>query len=193
MFEGLPDRHFRCILADPPWRFRTWNEENQAKAASNHYDLMTTRDICRLPVERLAARDSILFLWVSNPQLEDGLRVMRSWGFQYKTVAFTWAKTSRASGMFLPKWHMALGYWTRANSEQVLLGVKGKPVRLAKDVRQLIVSRVREHSRKPDDAYSRIERLCDGPRLELFGRQQRLGWTVCGNETSKFPTNSGAA
>lgn len=187
MFDGLPDRHFRCILADPPWRFRTWNEDNQAKSASNHYSLMTTRDICHLPVERHAAKDAVLLLWVSNPQLEDGFRVMRSWGFEYKTVAFTWAKTSRSTqASWSPKWHMALGYWTRANSEICLLGVRGKPKRLSKGVRQLIVAPVREHSRKPDETHDRIEQLCDGPRLELFGRQRRPGWEVRGNQTDKF-------
>jgi N6-adenosine-specific RNA methylase IME4 len=137
-----------------------------------------------------------LFLWITDPMLPQGLEVMEAWGFRYSTVAFTWAKVSRSSeATWAPKWHMGLGYWTRSNPETCLLGVRGSPKRLAKDVRQLITAPVREHSRKPEDAYTGIERLCDGPRLELFGRQSRPGWEVRGAEATKFddapqsPTN----
>lgn len=187
LLDGLPKKHFGCVVADPPWRFRSWNETNQHKAASRHYDLMTTHDIASLPVAEYAADDSVLLLWVSNPMLPQALWVMAAWGFEYKTVAFTWAKTSRTTqASWSPKWHMALGYWSRANTEMVLLGTRGKPKRLAKNVRQLIIEPVREHSRKPEEARDRAERLCSGPYLELFGREQRPNWEIRGNESGKF-------
>jgi N6-adenosine-specific RNA methylase IME4 len=115
------------------------------------------------------------------------LEVMAAWGFTYKTIGFVWAKTtSRTDMSWAPKYHMGLGYWTRANVEIVLLGVRGKPKRTGKGVRQLIVAPKREHSRKPDEFYERAERLCDGPYLELFSRQSRPGWSAFGNEVGKF-------
>lgn len=187
MFDALEEGKFKCILADPPWRFRAWSETKQAKAASRHYHLMTTNDIAALPVARFADRNCILFLWATNPMLPAAFEVMQAWGFTYKTVAFTWAKSSRNTQLsWAPKLHKGLGYWTRANTETCLLGVKGKPKRLSKGVDQLIFEPIREHSRKPDEVHTRIERLCDGPRLELFGREERPGWTVRGDEVTKF-------
>lgn len=143
---------------------------------------MSIADIAALPVVDMAADDCTLFLWAVRPLLPEALDVGRAWGFTYKTTAFTWAKTTRVSGA----WHMGLGYWTRANPEDCLLFTRGHPRRLAKDVRQLIVAPVREHSRKPDEVYARVERLVGGPYLEMFARQQWPGWTVWGNETGKF-------
>lgn len=189
-FGGLPRGHFRTICADPPWRFRTWSETNQAKSPSKHYDLMTLDDIKALPVASLAADDAVLLLWSVNPMIPHALEVMTAWGFTYKTIGFVWAKTtSRTDMSWAPKYHMGLGYWTRANVEIVLLGVRGKPKRTGKGVRQLIVAPKREHSRKPDEFYERAERLCDGPYLELFSRQSRPGWSAFGNEAGKFDAN----
>ena len=173
---------FAVIAADPPWRFRTWSETNQSRAASRHYGLMTLDDIRALPVADIAAADCALFLWATNPMLPEALGVISAWGFTYRTVAFTWAKrtpTDRA-------WHMGLGYWNRQNTEQCLLAMRGKPKRLARDVRQLIVAPRREHSRKPEEAYERIEQLLAGPYLDLFSRERRSGWTGWGNEPDRF-------
>jgi len=186
-FGDLPRGHYRAICSDPPWRFRTWSETNQQKSASRYYSLMTTAEIAALPVSDLAADDCALFLWATNPNLPEALEVMAAWGFTYKTVAFTWAKTTpRTDGSWAPKWHSGLGYWSRANSELCLLGIRGKPKRLAKDVRQLVVAPRREHSRKPDEVYSAIERLVPGPYLEMFARRTRPGWDAFGNESTKF-------
>ncbi len=106
---------------------------------------------------------------------------MHEWGFEYKTAAFTWAKTTSKDN-----WHFGCGYWTRANAELCLLGTRGTPKRLSRAVRQLLISPVREHSRKPDETHERIERLVAGPYLELFARQSRPGWTTWGNEADKF-------
>lgn len=176
---------YATILADPPWRFRTWSESNQKKSAKNHYSLMELDDIKALPVGELAAENSILFLWACNPMIPHALAVMDAWGFKYKTVALTWAKQSSTG----TKWHMGLGYWTRQNTEQCFLGVRGKPKALARDVRQLLVAPRREHSRKPDQQYAAIERLAAGPRVELFARHRREGWDQAfSNQADKFPT-----
>lgn len=186
-FHNLPKRHFGAICGDPPWRYRTWSETNQHKSASKHYGLMTTDEIKALPVSDLAAEDCVLFLWCINPMLPQGFEVMSAWGFTFKTVAFCWAKTtSRTDQSWVPKYHVGLGHWSRANVEICLLGTRGKPKRLAKDVRQLIVEPRREHSRKPDQFFKSVERLTAGPYLELFSRTDREGWSTFGNETGKF-------
>ena len=143
---------------------------------------MDIEAIKALPVGHLAAKDSVLFLWVTDPLLREGLEVMAAWGFEYKTVAFTWVKQNKVSeGMF-----MGCGYWTRANPEMCLMGVNGNPARRDRGVRQLVTEPIREHSRKPDRIRDDIERLVDGPYLELFARQEHEGWTTWGNETEKF-------
>jgi len=140
---------------------------------------MTTADICALPIPSVAAADSILFLWATYPMLPDALRVMAAWGFTFKTVAFTWVKQNPSGTGF----HFGLGYWTRANPEICLIGIKGRPCRVSKAVPNLIISPRREHSRKPDEIRERIIELCgDVPRLELFARQKAPGWSVWGNE-----------
>jgi N6-adenosine-specific RNA methylase IME4 len=181
--SDLPVGKYGALLVDPPWRFRTWSETNQAKAASNHYSLMTLDDIKAMPIADLAASDCALFMWAVNPMIPQALEVIDAWGFRFKTVAFTWAKRTTTD----KTWHMGLGYWNRQNTEQCFLAVRGKPKRLSKSVRQLIVAPRREHSRKPDEIHDRIQSLVAGPYLELFGRQQREGWTVWGNQSDKFP------
>ncbi len=186
-FAGLMPHAAACICVDPPWRFRTWSETNQKKSASRYYNLMTNDEMLALPVADLAAKDCALFMWAVNPMLPFAFQVMEAWGFRYKTVAFCWAKTTPKSQIsWAPRYHVGLGYWSRANIELCLLGTKGKPTRIAKDVRQLIVAARREHSRKPDEVYGAIERLTPGPRVELFARTTRPGWQSWGLESTKF-------
>jgi N6-adenosine-specific RNA methylase IME4 len=192
-FGDLQRGHYAAISADPPWRFRTWSQTNQKTTASRYYGLMTTDDIAGLPVGEMAAEDAALFLWAINPMLPQALAVMEGWGFTFKTVAFTWAKTTpKANASLAPKWHFGLGYWTRANTETCLLGVRGKPKRIAKNVSQLLISPRREHSRKPDEVAERIERLVPGPYCELWARETRPGWAAWGDETTKFNTEIAA-
>ena len=176
-----------CILADPPWTFATWSRRGRDRSAERHYATMTLDDLRALPVVTWAAPDCALFMWAVRPMLPEALALGAAWGFTYKTVAFTWAKTTRVSGA----WHMGLGYWTRANPEDCLLFTRGRPRRLARDVRQLIVEPVREHSRKPDGQYERIERLVAGPRLELFARTERPGWQAWGLEAGRWTAADG--
>ncbi len=139
---------------------------------------LSNEEIIRLPVVDLAADDCALFLWVTFPNLPVGLEVLSAWGFSYKTVAFTWVKTNSRSGTPF----LGLGQWTRANAEICLLGIRGHVRRKAKDVRQVIMSPKREHSRKPDEQYERIMRLVDGPYIELFARYPWPGWDGWGLE-----------
>ena len=184
-------KRYGAILADPPWSFRAWSGNSiparKYGTADAHYPTMTMDDIAALPVANYAADDCALFCWIVWPSLPDALRVIEAWGFAYKTCGFAWVK-----GNSLPlfpddfKDKMGLGYWTRANSEVCLLATRGKPKRLNADVRQIIQAPLREHSRKPDEIYERIERLVDGPYLEMFARQRALGWDAWGNEVGKF-------
>lgn len=187
MMEDLPRNHFGAILADPPWAFKTYSGDAVPARGEQPYQTQGIDCIASLPVQEIAADDSVLFLWICWPTLPDALRVIATWGFTYKTCGFNWIK-----GNSLPlfpddfKDKMGLGYWTRANSEVCLLATRGKPKRLDAGVRQVIQAPLREHSRKPDGVHERIERLVAGPYLELFARAPRKGWTVWGNETEKF-------
>jgi N6-adenosine-specific RNA methylase IME4 len=202
-FEGLKVNHYGAILADPPWRFRTWNKQTAVQSRSTnhgtfvsaavHYKSMPTKDIRALPVGDLAAKNCALFIWISWPLLDDALAVIEAWGFKYKTCAFCWMKAHAGQlEMFeqaIPD-QMGMGYWTRANSEVCLLATRGKMKRLNADVRQAIIEPRREHSRKPSSVHGRIERLVSGPYLELFARQQRQGWDCWGEEVDKFPARA---
>jgi len=174
---------YSAIYADPPWTFQTWSERGRGRAAERHYKSTSKLDrIKTMPIEKLAADDCALFLWATWPNLDDARAVIEAWGFTYKTCAFLWVKqTKKANGL-----HFGLGYWTRANSEPCLLATRGKPKRLHADVPQIIMEPVREHSRKPDCARQRIERLVAGPYVELYARSQCPNWDHWGNETEKF-------
>lgn len=172
---------YGAILADPPWDFKVRSSKGEGRSASQHYKIMKLADIKAIPVADMAAPDCCLFLWTTDPHLPQALEVMAAWGFTFKTVAFYWAKTNRNGSFF-----KGMGYWTRANVEQVLLGTRGHPKRLAKNVERLIVAPRREHSRKPDETRERIERLAGGPYLEYNARSRRPGWTAMGDEVDKF-------
>lgn len=140
---------------------------------------MSIAEIKALPVAALAAQDCALFLWITFPMLQEGWGVMQAWGFTFKTVAFVWIKQNHKSDTLFT----GMGYWTRANAEICLLATRGHPKRQAKDVQQVMVSRIEEHSKKPAEVRRRIERLMgDVPRIELFARQVTPGWDVWGNE-----------
>jgi N6-adenosine-specific RNA methylase IME4 len=186
-FDGLPRGHFKAILADPPWPFATWSHKGQGRSGEAHYGTMTQEDMEAMPVAEIAAEDAVLFMWIVQTQIPQAVRLVEAWGFDLKSVAFYWGK-----GAGLPLFpddvllRMGMGMWTRAEFEQCWLATRGKPKRLHADVRQGIIEPRREHSRKPDCVHGRIERLVEGPYLELFARAPRAGWTVWGNETDKF-------
>ncbi|WP_370179926.1 MT-A70 family methyltransferase [Alteriqipengyuania sp.] len=193
--SALPTQHFGCILADPPWAFRTFSGENMTphRCAEDHYRTMTFDQMAEQPVAARAAKDCALFMWVVGSHLTESIALAEAWGFSYKTDAFYWLKQrlvdAQQVDMFtgdIPEPRMGFGYWTRKQVEPCLLFTKGSPKRLTASVRQTIIEPRREHSRKPDCQYDRIEALVQGPYLELFARTQRPGWTSWGNQTDKF-------
>lgn len=151
------DKKYGIIYADPAWRYRDKALAGE-RGAGCKYDVMDLEDIKRLPVKELAEDDAVLFMWVTMPFLEEAFSVMRAWGFEYKTCAFTWVKQNKKSdGLF---WGM--GNWTRANAELCLLGVRGKPKRADAGVHSVIISHVEEHSKKPAETRDRIVKLLGG-------------------------------
>lgn len=136
-------------------------------------------DIRMLPVEKIADKDSILFLWVTFPMLIEGLSVMKNWGFRYRTCAFVWVKRNKKSDGYFT----GMGFWTRANAEICLLGTRGHPKRISKAVKQICDERIMQHSKKPDVIRERIvELMGDIPRIEMFARNITEGWDVLGDE-----------
>lgn len=172
-------KKYGIIYADPPWHYRVYSKKGAGRSAESHYPTMTIEEIQALPVSELADKDCALFMWITFPLLKESLSVLSAWGFKFKTIAFVWIKQNRKSNSLF--WGM--GYWTRANAEFCVLATKGKPKRMAKNVHQVIISHIEEHSKKPDEARRRIVRLMgDLPRIELFARQKSAGWDVWGNE-----------
>lgn len=162
----FPDKKYQIIYADPPWSYRAWTAKGGHKSASAHYSVMDLKDICDLPIQKIANENCILFLWATYPNLPEAFEVVKSWGFQYKTVAFTWVK-------FYSNWKpvCGLGYWTRANAEICLLATKGEIKRINKSVYQAMLTQQQRHSQKPYETRDRIVRLMgDLPRIELFAR-----------------------
>lgn len=169
--------HYGAILADPPWDHVTWSHKGKGRSAAAHYDCMPLPEIEAMPVKKWAAKNCVLFLWTTDPMLEKALGVIRAWGFEFKTIGFVWAKTNKNKGNFF----MGTGHWTRANPEMCLLATLGKPKRLSRSVPELIIAPRREHSRKPDEIYTRIEHLVAGPYLEMFARFPHDRWHYFGS------------
>jgi len=177
----LDGQKFGTIMADPPWRFTN----RTGKVAPEHkrlarYPTMTLQDICDLPVEEHLADRAHCYLWVPNALLPDGLKVLSSWGFEYKSNII-WHKIRKDGGSD----GRGVGFYFRNVTEILLFGVRGKDVRTLPPGRRqvnLFGTRKREHSRKPDEQYQIIESCSWGPYLELFGRGKRENWTVWGNQ-----------
>jgi N6-adenosine-specific RNA methylase IME4 len=181
--------HYGVIYADPPWTFSTYSRKGKGRSAEAYYDCLSLDEIKAVPVGKWAAKDCVLLLWTTDPLMEQALDVIRAWGFKYKTVGFYWVKLKRYIPSALynhESFSTGMGFWTRANPELCLLATRGSPRRRSANVRKLIVSPRREHSRKPDEAYERIEALCEGPYLEVFARNPRSGWDSFGFEVDAF-------
>ena len=176
-FIPFPKRKYNIIYADPPWRY---SDKGCNGNAADHYPTMALSDMRRLPVGDIAAKDCVLFMWATYPMMREALSLIDAWGFTYKSIAFQWVKQNRSGkGYFF-----GLGRWTRGNTEPCLIATKGKPQRVSHAVSQLVVSPLREHSRKPDEVRDRIIELMggDAPRIELFARETVPGWDCWGNE-----------
>jgi len=152
----FPNKKYDIILADPPWQY---NDKASAgkRGACYKYPVMNTEEIKSLPINKISNDNSVLFIWVTMPKLNEVFEVIKSWGFEYKTCAFVWIKKSKNGRNFL-----GMGRWTRANAELCLLATKGKPKRINASIRQVIESKIRKHSQKPDEQYKLIEKLMGG-------------------------------
>jgi len=173
-------KKYGAILIDPPWNFKVYKPGD--RCAASKYKVLNLEDIKALDFGKYADDNCAMFMWAIDPMIPEALSLMSHYGFRFKTVFQYWVKSGKAPGSF----PMGMGYWTRANPEMCLLGTKGSPKRLSKSIPRLLISPRREHSRKPDEVYGRIESLVSGPYLEVFARQEAPGWDCLGNETSKF-------
>ena len=178
------DKKYNIIYADPPWEYKQSGSKTHSRGmAKQHYSTMPTDEICALPIKKFKTDNSVLFLWSTFPQIPDALKVLRAWGFEYKTVAFVWVKKNKKSNTNF--WGM--GAYTRANAEICLLGIskktRAKQLVISNRVHQIVESPIEQHSKKPDEIRNRIVRLMgDLPRIELFARQYVNGWDCWGNE-----------
>lgn len=172
------DKKYNIIYADPPWKYGGGKNKNFRGLAVDQYPTMKTKDICKLPIHKIAD-DAVLFMWTTFPHLESCFEVAKHWGFKYRTSAFTWVKLNKDGTPFF-----GLGFWTRSNAEICLIFTKGNyPRRVNNKVSSVILSQKEKHSKKPNIARERIvEMMGDLPRIELFARQHADGWDCWGNE-----------
>lgn len=174
-------KKYQIIYADPPWSYNDKLGTDRATMGGydKYYKGMSLKDICAMPISDISEKDSILFLWVTMPILPKGFEVIKSWGFTYKTCAFTWVKQNLIADTIFK----GVGRWVQGNAELVLLATKGKPHRVSKSVSQIVMTHRQGHSVKPQAVRDNIIKLMgDVPRIELFARQKTEGWDVWGNE-----------
>ena len=189
-------RKYEIIYADPAWKYgskelygdktKEGKRENRFRKLERMYDTMSLNDIKKLPVKNMIGKNAACFLWVTDSHLKEGIEVLESWGFKYKTVAFNWIKKTNKGNTYVN-----FAPWTLKSSEICLLGMRGTMGKLKTDntVRQLIEAERTKHSRKTMEARKRIERLfADANRIELFARENHEGWDAWGNEVKHAQT-----
>ena len=175
-------KKYQIIYADPPWSFKCFGKrnpnDNRVYRPSDYYKVMDIDDIKKLPIQDLADKNCILFIWAIDTMLPQAFEVIKAWGFTYKTVGFYWVKQNKDTSPFY-----GLGYWTRCNPEQCLLATKGKISRISKSIEKLTFAPRLEHSKKPNLFRQKIVELMGNLlRIELFARQKIEGWDCIGNE-----------
>jgi len=172
----FPNKKYNIIYADPPW---TYNDKNCNGNCNIKYNTMNVNDICNLNIQSITEKDCILFIWITYPMIQEGLKVIQSWGFKYKSIGFQWVKYNKKNG----KPFFGLGRWTRGNTEACFIATIGKPQRQNNGIFQLIQTPIETHSKKPDIVRDKIvELIGDLPRIELFARKKVIGWDSWGNE-----------
>lgn len=178
--ELRPAGGFDLLMVDPPWRFQAWSAAGEGKNPSQHYECQPGEWIERLPLQALAAPNALVWLWAIAPMLPAALRALDAWGFDFKTMGY-WTKTTKHG-----KIAFGTGYILRGAGEPFLIGTRGSP-KTSRNVRSALLAQVREHSRKPDEAFAAAERLMPhARRIEIFSREHRPGWTTWGDEAGKF-------
>lgn len=151
---------------------------NIQATANAHYATMKNEDICALPVGKIAADNSILFLWATFPKIQEALDVIKAWGFEYKTVGFTWVKKNKNGGNFF-----GVGWYTKSNAEVCLIGVKGRAPKVSNKISSVVETVRERRSAKPGIVREKIVQFCgDVPRIELFARERVPGWDAHGDE-----------
>jgi N6-adenosine-specific RNA methylase IME4 len=180
LFDPLVSHSYDLLVIDPPWPFKTWSPDGQAKSASKHYRVMTLGDILALPVRELLKPNAVVLLWTTGAMLAQAVAVMSAWGITHKTE-LAWRKVTRSG-----KVRMGCGFWARSMHEPILLGTVGKPPKIT--LPSCFDGIAREHSRKPDEFYRLITERAPGlRRADLFAREKREGWDCWGDEVGKFP------
>lgn len=179
---NFPSGQYGVVYCDPPWLFENFSEKGEGKNPSAHYPCMSMAELKAMRDQVLfaSAPNCVCFMWATFPMLPEALQLMECWGFKYKSGAAWHKKTKHGKTAF------GTGYIFRSAAELLLVGTNGEPRARNKSTRNIIESPVREHSRKPDETVTMIEKLFHGPYLELFARTQREGWTTWGNQTDKF-------
>lgn len=177
-------KKYDILYADPPWSY-TDKMIGHSFSLDHEYETQDIEWICGLPIELLASKNSALFLWGVSPQLPEAFKVIKRWGFEYKTVAFCWSKVGD-DGKLISN----LGRWTMGNVELCLLSVRGKPKRVKENVKQFVRAKRTTHSKKPIIVRERIvELMGDVPRIELFAREVGIGWDAFGYECKNTVNN----
>ena len=183
---------YNILYSDPPWPYDNMKNRDP-KMGGITYPVMTLEDIKNFPIDELAADDCALFMWATMPKLREALEVIEAWKFRYTTCAFTWIKLNPTGKLIqdgkdviLHKGvYSGLGHWTNGNAELCLFAKRGRPKRVKKNVKQVIIAPRGRHSAKPPEIRDRIVELMGNlPRVELFAREEAEGWDVFGNEVS---------
>jgi N6-adenosine-specific RNA methylase IME4 len=192
LFAGMPKHYASALYLDPAIKYRTWSERGQGRSPLRHYDCMYVEDVIALgpEIKALCASTCVMVQWWPNPHADKMAEFMTACGFEYRSTAFVWAKLAKGHPgiSFTPEdFPIRAGKSaTRKQTEIAWYGRRGAPKRQDKDIRELVFAPSRQHSRKPDEIYGRIERLFPGPYVELFARQHVPGWISWGNEVEKF-------
>lgn len=172
------NKKYQIIYADPPWAYKHMG--NIQGTANAQYSTMTNKDICELPIKKIADENCILFLWATFPKIKEALDVIKAWGFEYKTVGFTWIKKNKNGSNFF-----GVGWYTKSNAEVCLIGVKGKAPKISNSISSIIETVREHHSKKPNIVRNKIVEFCgDVPRIELFARDCFEGWDCWGDGVS---------
>jgi N6-adenosine-specific RNA methylase IME4 len=201
-FAGLRRHFYRAIAIDSPQRFQSYtalqvSNWDSRRDVEKHYETWSIERIAQLPLKDLAHPEGChLWSWITGPNLHRARELIDAWGWRYSSQGFTWVKLRpglKDTPLFFSErdFFVGLGLTTRHNPELCLLARRGNCRRLRKDIRELVIAPVREHSRKPDEVYRRIQLYCEGPFIELFARECRPNWDAWGNEVGKF--DGGAA